>query len=230
MKQTETGPDPRAVRGKLPIGIQTVRTLREEGYRYADKTACVRRLVDEGRHYLLSRPRRFGKSFLVDTIEELFEGSEPLFRGLAVHDRGDWSTPHPVLRLDFGGGSHGEPDLVHKEAVRAGRFPSPPAFGSLRLGLRERLPPRRRGAAGFGRIALHVLTAIVLYLALSPCSGSARGWVPCGGRPASPSGSGSLPPGSGGPDGAGAANAGHPHPPPARDPGAVADPERGDAP
>ena len=93
MKQTETGPDPRAVRGKLPIGIQTVRTLREEGYRYADKTACVRRLVDEGRHYLLSRPRRFGKSFLVDTIEELFEGSEPLFRGLAVHDRGDWSTP-----------------------------------------------------------------------------------------------------------------------------------------
>ena len=117
---TGAGPDPRATRRKLPIGIQTFRTTREEGCYYADKTAYVRRLVDEGKHYLLSHPQRFGKSLRVDTIKELFEGSEPLFRGLAVHDRWDWSAPHPGLRLDFGGGSHGEPDLVHKEAVRAG--------------------------------------------------------------------------------------------------------------
>ena len=117
MKQAETGSDPRAARRKLPIGIRTFREIREEGCYYVDKTAYVRRLMDEGKHYFLSRPRRFGKSLLVDTIEELFEGNEPLFRGLAVHDRWDWSTPHPVLHLDFGGGSYGEHGLVHKEAA-----------------------------------------------------------------------------------------------------------------
>ena len=117
MTQTETGSDARAGRRKLPIGIQTFRTIREEGYYYVDKTAYVERLVDGGAHYFLSRPRRFGKSLLVDTIKELFEGREPLFRGLAVHDRWDWSTPHPVLRLDFGDGSYGELGLVHKEAA-----------------------------------------------------------------------------------------------------------------
>ena len=115
--ETDTGSDARAARRKLPIGIQTFRTIREEGYYYVDKTAYVERLVDGGAHYFLSRPRRFGKSLLLDTIKELFEGREPLFQGLAVHDRWDWSTPHPVLRLDFGGGSYGEPGLVHKEAA-----------------------------------------------------------------------------------------------------------------
>ena len=114
---TGTGSDPRAARRKLPIGIQTFREIREDGCYYVDKTSFIRRLVDEGKHYFLSRPRRFGKSLLVDTIKDLFEGSEPLFRGLAVHDRWDWSAPHPVLRLDFGGGSYGEPGLVHKEAA-----------------------------------------------------------------------------------------------------------------
>ena len=89
MMQTSTGTnsDPLTARRKLPIGIQTFRTIREEGFYYVDKTAYVRRLLDEGKHYFLSRPRRFGKSLLVDTIRELFEGNEPLFRGLAVHDR-----------------------------------------------------------------------------------------------------------------------------------------------
>ena len=83
-------------RHKLPIGIQTFRIIREEGYYYVDKTAYVGRLIDEGTHYFLSRPRRFGKSLLLDTVKELFEGGEPLFRGLAIHDRWDWS----VRRLD----------------------------------------------------------------------------------------------------------------------------------
>ncbi len=94
---------------KLPIGIQTFRTIREEGWYYVDKTAYARRLVDEGTHYFLSRPRRFGKSLFVDTLKELFEGNEPLFRGLAVHDRWDWSVRHPVVRLDFSGRSFTEP-------------------------------------------------------------------------------------------------------------------------
>ena len=115
--RTEAGSDPRAARRKLPIGIQTFRTIREDGFYYVDKTAYVQRLVDEGKHYFLSRPRRFGKSLLLDTLKELFEGSEELFRGLAIHDRWDWSVRHPVLRLDFGAGNYEEPDYLREEVV-----------------------------------------------------------------------------------------------------------------
>ncbi len=101
-------PDDGAVRRKLPIGIQTFRMIREEGCYYVDKTPWVRRLVDEGRCYFLSRPRRFGKSLLLDTIKELFEGSEKLFRGLAIHDQWDW-TPRPVVRISFGGRNFTQP-------------------------------------------------------------------------------------------------------------------------
>ena len=64
------------VKRKLPIGIQTFRLIREGDCYYVDKTALIQRLVAEGRHYFLLRPRRFGKSLLLDTIKELFEGSE----------------------------------------------------------------------------------------------------------------------------------------------------------
>ncbi|MDE0094962.1 MAG: AAA family ATPase, partial [Gammaproteobacteria bacterium] len=70
---------------RLPIGIQDFRTLREEGCYYVDKTPLIRELLDRGRYYFLSRPRRFGKSLLVDTLQELFAGSEELFRGLDIH-------------------------------------------------------------------------------------------------------------------------------------------------
>ena len=89
---------------RLPIGIQSFREIREDGCHYVDKTPHIKRLVDSGKHYFLSRPRRFGKSLLLDTIQELFEGSEPLFRGLHIHSRWNWDAPHPVVRLDFGGG------------------------------------------------------------------------------------------------------------------------------
>ena len=87
---------------RLPIGIQTFRQIREEGYYYVDKTTYARGLhEDTGKHYFLSRPRRFGKSLFVDTLKELFEGSEALFRGLTVHDAGwDWSRRHPVVACD----------------------------------------------------------------------------------------------------------------------------------
>ena len=94
---------------KLPLGIQTFRKIREQGCYYVDKTAYARRLAEEGDHYFLSRPRRFGKSLFVDTLKELFEGNEPLFRGLAVHDGWDWSVRRPVVRLDFGSGDFGDP-------------------------------------------------------------------------------------------------------------------------
>jgi len=89
------------IRRTLPIGIQSFQVIRDSGCYYVDKTDLVRKLVDEGRNYFLSRPRRFGKSLLVDTLKELFEGNEPLFEGLAIHDHWDWSVHYPVVRLSF---------------------------------------------------------------------------------------------------------------------------------
>ena len=142
-----------AVRRKLPIGIQTFREIREDGCYYVDKTDFVRRLVEGGKHYFLSRPRRFGKSLLLDTIKELFEGSEALFRGLAIHDEWDW-TPHPVVRLSFGSGNFAEPGYLREDAAaqlaeierRAGVRPSnasaPIRFRELVKALREPGGPR----------------------------------------------------------------------------------------
>ena len=86
--------------------MQTFRELRERDCYYVDKTAYIERLLNEGKHYFLSRPRRFGKSLLVDTMKELFEGNQKLFEGLHIHDGHDWSQRHPVLRLDFGSGNY----------------------------------------------------------------------------------------------------------------------------
>ena len=71
--------------GMLPLGMQTFRTVRESGGFYVDKTGFAARMIAEGTHYFLSRPRRFGKSLFTDTLKELFEGDEELFEGLAVH-------------------------------------------------------------------------------------------------------------------------------------------------
>ncbi len=98
---------------KLPIGIQTFRQIIAEGYAYVDKTAHALALVETGKAYFLSRPRRFGKSLFVDTLKELFEGNEPLFRGLFIHDQWDWQRRYPVILLDFAAGvvqSRGELD------------------------------------------------------------------------------------------------------------------------
>ena len=104
-------------RRRLPIGIQTFRKIREENCYYVDKTAYIRKLLNEGTHYFLSRPRRFGKSLFLDTLKELFEGNEPLFEGLHIYDHWDWSVRSPVLRLDFGSGNFDEPETPHKEVM-----------------------------------------------------------------------------------------------------------------
>jgi hypothetical protein len=91
-------------RKKLPIGIQTFTTIREENYYYVDKTSLILKLVTQGSHYFLSRPRRFGKSLLIDTLGELFAGNQPLFEGLYIYDKWDWSVKYPVIRISFGGG------------------------------------------------------------------------------------------------------------------------------
>ena len=130
-------------RRRLPIGIQTFRKIREENYYYVDKTAHIRRLMDEGTHYFLSRPRRFGKSLFLDTLKELFEGNEPLFEGLYIHGRWDWQVRYPVVRLDFGSGNFNEVGYLqanvmaqlHAIAEEAGIAPrydtAPECFGDL---------------------------------------------------------------------------------------------------
>ena len=106
------------IRRRLPIGIQTFRELREGGCYYVDKTHHIAGLLEGGKHYFLSRPRRFGKSLFLDTLKELFEGSEALFEGLAVHRAGwDWSVRNPVVRLDFSSGSFGSIDELHAEVA-----------------------------------------------------------------------------------------------------------------
>ncbi len=125
----------------LPIGDPHFRSIREGGCYYVDKTPHIRNLVEGSKYYFLSRPRRFGKTLLLDTMQELFEGSEELFRGLHIHDRWDWSVRHPVVRLSFGG-DYRESDGLESDASEqlsaieadAGLESSPPArHGAVRL-------------------------------------------------------------------------------------------------
>ena len=100
----------------LPIGLQDFRTMREQGFYYVGKTPLIRQLVGEGRCYFLSRPRRFGKSLLLDTLRSLFECREELFRDLDIHGHWDWSDTHPVLLLSFGG-KYDDPGEIEGDVI-----------------------------------------------------------------------------------------------------------------
>ena len=74
---------------KLPVGIQSFNVIREEGYLYVDKTDMIWKLANNGKQYnYLNRPRRFGKSVLVDTLQAYFEGRKELFEGLYFPEKG----------------------------------------------------------------------------------------------------------------------------------------------
>lgn len=93
---------------KLPIGIQSFSEIITGGYCYVDKTPFIAELVDGGKYYFLSRPRRFGKSLLIDTIDCAFSGKKELFTGLYLESersRWDFTAKHPILRIDFAGGT-----------------------------------------------------------------------------------------------------------------------------
>ncbi|MCX8042211.1 MAG: AAA family ATPase, partial [Thermodesulfobacteriaceae bacterium] len=89
---------------KLPIGIQSFEEIRTGGYYYVDKTPFVAKLVNEGKYYFLSRPRRFGKSLFLDTLKQAFLGKKELFEGLYLEKNWDWEIRYPVIHLDFGKG------------------------------------------------------------------------------------------------------------------------------
>ena len=89
---------------KLPAGIQFFSIIRKEGYLYVDKTNLVWQLTHSGDLYnYLSRPRRFGKSLLIDTLQCYFEGKKELFEGLKIMELEEEWTEYPIIRLDMSG-------------------------------------------------------------------------------------------------------------------------------
>jgi len=86
---------------KLPIGISDFKELIEDNYIYVDKTEYIYKLVNSGKYYFLSRPRRFGKSLLLSTIRYLFQGHKDLFKGLYIYDKWNWNETYPILRIDL---------------------------------------------------------------------------------------------------------------------------------
>jgi len=98
---------------KMPIGIQDFENLIKDGYVYVDKTERIHRLVTQGKYYFLSRPRRFGKSLLISTLEALFLGKREVFKGLAIDSKPDidWAV-HPVLRLDLNTEQYDSPERL----------------------------------------------------------------------------------------------------------------------
>src|SRR5574344_1562558 len=86
---------------KYPIGIQNFESLIHDGYVYVDKTALIYQLADQGRYYFLSRPRRFGKSLLISTMDAYFSGKRELFQGLAIEKMEQKWTKYPILHLDL---------------------------------------------------------------------------------------------------------------------------------
>jgi Predicted AAA-ATPase/PD-(D/E)XK nuclease superfamily len=86
---------------KLPIGIQNFAELRQNGFLYVDKTKYIHACVTTSKTYFLSRPRRFGKSLLISTLQYLWEGRRDLFKGLWIEDKWDWTQIHPVMRFSF---------------------------------------------------------------------------------------------------------------------------------
>ncbi|PWR69493.1 ATP-binding protein [Methanospirillum stamsii] len=103
---------------KLPIGVQSFEKMRTEGYAYVDKTWFISDLTRKGSYYFLSRPRRFGKSLFIDTLDCAFSGRKELFSGLYLDSpeaEWDFTITYPVLRVDFAGGALSQiSDLINR--------------------------------------------------------------------------------------------------------------------
>ena len=104
---------------KYPIGIQDFESIVNGGYVYVDKTALIYKMVTEGKIYFLSRPRRFGKSLLVSTLEAYFRGKKDLFKGLAIDDLEKEWAEYPVFHLDFNGEDYTKSGNLEEKIVGA---------------------------------------------------------------------------------------------------------------
>lgn len=122
---------------KYPIGIQDFEGLRKDGYLYVDKTAIIRDLIERGKYYFLSRPRRFGKSLLLSTLHAYFEGKRELFDGLTIDTEEVSWEKHPVMHLDLNSQHYDTKeslygildDFLKKEELKYGVVPNSKYFG-----------------------------------------------------------------------------------------------------
>jgi hypothetical protein len=96
---------------KYPVGLQDFGEVRTGGYVYVDKTEFAYKLVEQGKYYFLSRPRRFGKSLFISTLECLFLTKKELFKGLFVEDKWNWEQTYPIIRISFSNIGHKEKGL-----------------------------------------------------------------------------------------------------------------------
>ncbi len=99
---------------KLGIGISDFKELIKGNYIYVDKTEYIYKLINSGKYYFLSRPRRFGKSLLLSTIEYLFRGERELYKGMYIEDKWEWEETKPVVRIDFAKDIKKKEDLKEK--------------------------------------------------------------------------------------------------------------------
>ena len=102
---------------KLPVGIQTFRKIIEYDCVYVDKTEHIYNLIKKASYYFLSRPRRFGKSLLLDTIGEVFIGDKELFKGLWIYESGFEFKKHPIIRVDMSNISNETPEVLKKSIL-----------------------------------------------------------------------------------------------------------------
>lgn len=98
---------------KYPIGIQDFEKLRTNGYSYVDKSRFVYKLATEGEYYFLSRPRRFGKSLFLSTLEAYFQGKKELFKGLAIYDLETEWKKYPIFHIDLNTANFREKDSLY---------------------------------------------------------------------------------------------------------------------
>ena len=102
---------------KLPLGIQNFKEIVDGDYVYADKTQYIYNLINDAKYYFLSRPRRFGKSLLLDTIAEVFSGDKELFKGLRIYNSDYTFKKHPVIRLDMSNISNETPAVLRESIL-----------------------------------------------------------------------------------------------------------------
>ncbi|WP_100551342.1 ATP-binding protein [Caedibacter taeniospiralis] len=104
---------------KLPIGISGLEKIITGNYVYVDKTRHIAELAHGGGgYYFLSRPRRFGKSLLIDTIKQAFLGNKDLFNGLYLENNWDWDVSYPVLHFTFGEGNAADPEALDAKITK----------------------------------------------------------------------------------------------------------------
>lgn len=101
---------------KLPLGVQTFREIIENNYLYVDKTKILADLIDTGKYFFISRPRRFGKSLLCSTLAEIFSMNKELFKGLYIYDKIKWDR-HPVINISISSITYSETKQVFKNAI-----------------------------------------------------------------------------------------------------------------